>query len=261
MTVKIIQIIRDILGSRKNTSATSSAFRALRTIYLTIYAGEESSVVESIPLLLSTVEERTFSGLAMAALAPLPYVNDYLSFSWFSSEWLGQNSGHALFLISAKWFRKACWWFGTKIQVLVQFESNFTQLSAAIDEDGYSVLRGLLLSIPTFWGSGEVKQVVTLFIDQYSSPNTSTGPLASLVKTVPKKVPSKVLVPAMIDMWSFVQTTFQPVRRLWSLILLMIMIVHPRVVLTRISKYWPEYCEAQPGRRSSRIYAPCSRFL
>ena len=29
-------------------------------------------MVESIPLLLSTVEERTFSALAMAALAPLP---------------------------------------------------------------------------------------------------------------------------------------------------------------------------------------------
>ena len=97
----------------------------------------------------------------------------------------------------------------------VQIE--FHSLSEAIDEDAHSVLRGLLLSIPTFWGSGEVKQVITLFIDQYSSPNTSAGPLASLIKTVPKKVPSKVLVPAMIDMWSFVQTTFQPVCLFWGL--------------------------------------------
>jgi len=81
----------------------------------------------------------------------------------------------------------------------------------------HSILRGLLLSIPTFWGSGEVKQVITLFIEQYSSPNTSAGPLASLIKTLPKKFHPKVLVPAMIDMWSFVQTTFRPICLFWSL--------------------------------------------
>ena len=38
--------------------------------------------------------------------------------------------------------------------------------------------------------------------------------------------------------------------------LLMIVIVHPRVVSTRILTYWSKYYEARPGRRSSRVYAP-----
>lgn len=78
--------------------------------------------------------------------------------------------------------------------------------------DAYSILHGLLLSIPTFWGSKELAQVIMLYTEQsLSSPNTSLTLMLSLVKTIAKKVPSKVLLPAMVDIWPTIQVAPQSV--------------------------------------------------
>lgn len=83
---------------------------------------------------------------------------------------------------------------------------------SALLDDAFSILHGLLTSIPTFWGSGEVTQVVFLYMDLSSSQSKSlVSALRSLSKSLAKRIPAKVLLLTLSDMWkpsqSFSQLT------------------------------------------------------
>lgn len=67
---------------------------------------------------------------------------------------------------------------------------------------------GLLSSIPSFWGIAELEQIVTLYLDHCattSSPSSALMP--SLMKSVARRVPTKVLLPAMIELWPSVKAS------------------------------------------------------
>ncbi|EAU87657.2 hypothetical protein CC1G_09118 [Coprinopsis cinerea okayama7 len=66
-----------------------------------------------------------------------------------------------------------------------------------------STLQGLLASIPTFWAAPEVLSLFTLYIDQSIDP--AAGSLLNLIKSVTKRVPAKILLPTLLDMWPPVQ--------------------------------------------------------
>ena len=70
--IKIVAATRDLLVSKTNDSVAPSAFRALRSIALTLCPGEESSLTETIPPILIAIRERTSSSWALAAMSPLP---------------------------------------------------------------------------------------------------------------------------------------------------------------------------------------------
>jgi U3 small nucleolar RNA-associated protein 10 len=69
--IKIVVATRNLLVS-KNDSLAPSAFRALRSIALTLCTGEESSLTETISPILTAIRERTSSSWALAAMSPLP---------------------------------------------------------------------------------------------------------------------------------------------------------------------------------------------
>ncbi|KAF8064012.1 hypothetical protein FPV67DRAFT_198389 [Lyophyllum atratum] len=169
--IKIIGVIRGLLSSQTEEALTLSSFKALRAIGLTLCPREESPITETIPLVLGFIKRRKATAAAMSALSPLP----------------------------------------TKIgpRIIPYFRQMISESVTIIHEgtsgtlgDTYPVLHGLLSSVPTFWGSAEITQVVTLYVD-YRASTTSSPPSAmlSLMKAVAKRAPTNVLLPALIDMW------------------------------------------------------------
>lgn len=75
-----------------------------------------------------------------------------------------------------------------------------------VTEDTYSILHGLLSSIPTFWDVGELNQVLTLYIDHcVSTANTPSSPMSTLMKAVTKRASSTSLLPVMVEMWTMLR--------------------------------------------------------
>jgi len=76
-----------------------------------------------------------------------------------------------------------------------------------IEENALTVLRGMLMSIPTFWGSDELMKVITLCTDHYSSKNSRPAASTSLLNTIAKRAPAKILLPTLCDMWSSIEVS------------------------------------------------------
>lgn len=70
--IKIIGAVRELLKTQADQAIVLSAFSALRSIGLTMCAGEEASLTETVPLIIAAIKGRTSSSSAMAALSPLP---------------------------------------------------------------------------------------------------------------------------------------------------------------------------------------------
>ncbi|KAG6902641.1 hypothetical protein C0995_013766 [Termitomyces sp. Mi166 len=170
--VKIINLIRGLLTSRINESLTRAAYKALRSIGLSMCLGEESSLTEAIPLILVSIRGRTATAAALSALSPLPTK-------------LGPRI--------IPHFR----------DIVTETVAIIREDASAVTEDAYSVLHGLLTSIPTFWGAREVTQIVTLHMDHcVSTSNAGSPAMLSLVKALAERAPSNVLLPALIDLWT-----------------------------------------------------------
>jgi len=113
----------------------------------------------------------------------------------------------------------------------------------ALFDDAFSILHGLLTSIPTFWGSGEVTQVVFLYMDL--SPSQSkplVSALRSLSKSLAKRIPAKVLLPTLSDMWKPSQS--------FSQLVCFILVVH--------TFHAPDYC---PQTKVSAYFEVLARAL
>ncbi|KAF9451337.1 hypothetical protein P691DRAFT_663457 [Macrolepiota fuliginosa MF-IS2] len=75
-------------------------------------------------------------------------------------------------------------------------------------EKATAVLRGLLTSIPAFWGPDSLAQIMSLYMDHCKATSGSPGaPMSSLMKAITKKVPTKVLLPGMIDIWAIASSS------------------------------------------------------
>ncbi|RDB23790.1 U3 small nucleolar RNA-associated protein 10 [Hypsizygus marmoreus] len=170
--VKILGFVKELLSLQTDPATTLSAFKALRSIGLTLRPGEESSVTDILPLILGAINGYALASPAMAALSPLPVK-------------LGPRI--------IPFFR----------EIISQSVTILREEPSALTESTHSVVQGLLLSIPTFWGVGEVTQVVTLYVDHFASTSSSpSAPMLSLIKAVTKRAPTKVLIPALINIWS-----------------------------------------------------------
>jgi hypothetical protein len=69
----VINAISSILSAKK-TSLLPSAFAALTSLITSTVAGEESSLLETLPILLQYIRTRELHGSALKALRPLVYV-------------------------------------------------------------------------------------------------------------------------------------------------------------------------------------------
>lgn len=79
-------------------------------------------------------------------------------------------------------------------------------------DDALGVLQGMLRSIPTFWGTGELTAVIKLYVEHHSPANAKLAPMASLIKTVAKKVPAKTLAPTLCEIWPSIKASPRHVR-------------------------------------------------
>ncbi|KAK0447887.1 uncharacterized protein EV420DRAFT_1647628 [Desarmillaria tabescens] len=167
--VKIIERTKDLLVSFPTGPIAVSGLKALQSIGAHICSGEEAAITQVLPVLVSDIRGNRNTIYAMAALSPL----------------------------AAK--------LGPRI---IPFFREIVDLCVGALRDGAEdlmiitteVLHGLLSSIPPFWGSGELTQVIKLFI--VTPKGARTAPLTSFVKTMTKKGPEKVLVPTLTQIWA-----------------------------------------------------------
>lgn len=73
----ILALIKNLLETHKEAPVILSAFRALKAIATTLCSGEEGSMAELVPYVLSASKEKYSTSAALGALAPMSYV--YLS--------------------------------------------------------------------------------------------------------------------------------------------------------------------------------------
>lgn len=107
---------------------------------------------------------------------------------------LGLSSRSASLCYVAK--KQVGWFYLVYLKLLLN-------LPLALFGDAFAILHGLLTSIPTFWGSGEISQVISLRIDQFTyTGNATSTALSSLIKAISKRIPGKVLLPTLFDMWA-----------------------------------------------------------
>ncbi|KAF8966928.1 armadillo-type protein [Flammula alnicola] len=175
--VNILTAIKNLLTIQKEGQVVIYAFQALKSIATTICPGEEGSLTDIVPFVLSATKERLYAGAALGALSSM----------------------------SVKLGPRTIPFFRTIIsQSIAVLRGNDTDLF----EDAFAILHGLLLTIPTFWGSSEVTQVVFLCMDESSSTSKPLeSALSSLAKSLAKRTPAKVLLPTLLDMWQPLQSS------------------------------------------------------
>lgn len=77
--------------------------------------------------------------------------------------------------------------------------------------DAQSILLGLLSAIPSFWGTAELEQVITLYLDHSATASAPSAPMSSLMKSVAKRAPAKVILPTMTGLWPSLKISQQTV--------------------------------------------------
>lgn len=132
----------------------------------------------------------------------------------------------------------------------------------ALFDDAFSILHGLLTSIPTFWGSGEVTQVIFLHMDLFSSQSKPlVSALASLSKSLAKRIPAKVLLPTLSDIWKPSQS-FPQLVCIYSGFsnFLDTYCVHRQKFL-HISKFVHVFCNLLIGPLCWNTFGPSSKYF
>ncbi|KII90106.1 hypothetical protein PLICRDRAFT_686024 [Plicaturopsis crispa FD-325 SS-3] len=174
--VRIVDSIRKVLSASPEVSLATAAFNALKVVGATICPGEESSVTNTVPLVLAAIRDRKMAVPAITVLSPFvtqlgPRIIPF--FREIVENCVGLSRDV----------------FAGKLQ------------EHTLVEDALAVLQNLLASIPTFWGTVEITQLVKLLIEIPQAWNTHSSAMAALMKATAKKAPTKVLLPAMYEMW------------------------------------------------------------
>ncbi|KAF9268872.1 hypothetical protein L218DRAFT_536645 [Marasmius fiardii PR-910] len=176
--VKIVERIQAILSHHPEKSTIFSSLKAIEAIGSTMSQGEESCLTNLTSSIIASTQNRELATSAMSALAPLP-----------------SKLGPRLI----PFFREIV------SQAIVILPEADRDLSAST----VRVLHGLLASIPTFWSSVELSQVLKLSLDPKLSPHSHDN-IASFVKALTKRAPSKTLLPTICELWPSVERSSQP---------------------------------------------------
>ncbi|KAF7977911.1 hypothetical protein HWV62_2480 [Athelia sp. TMB] len=175
VVVNIIDRIRTLV-SGNDDSLAEVGFSGLKAIGITSCSGEENALANTLPSILAAIHNRKGAELAMASLLPLV-------------------SGLGPRLIPN--FRNIV---SECTQVIrANLQSNIP--ISALATDALSVLRGLLVAIPTFWGNAELVQVIKLHIDHTTTAKAQSSATTALMKALTKRTPSKVLISSMCQIW------------------------------------------------------------
>ena len=77
--------------------------------------------------------------------------------------------------------------------------------------EDFNVLTALVTSIPTFWGSAEVKAVCEVYIGDKIDGPKFTHYAEKLVKALSKHVSSKLLLASLLELWPSTDFVMSPV--------------------------------------------------
>lgn len=66
------------------------------------------------------------------------------------------------------------------------------------------ILQDLLSSLPTFWSEAELIEVINLYLESCALDSATLSSLSSVMKTLSKRIPSKLLLPTICRVWSSV---------------------------------------------------------
>ncbi|KAF9526013.1 hypothetical protein CPB83DRAFT_877003 [Crepidotus variabilis] len=176
---QILASIKNILNVHKTGNIVDHALESVTAIATTMCPGEEGSLMDLVPHLLASAQQVQTMSKALPSLAAL-------------SGTLGPRI--------IPFFR----------QIISQCVTILRGSEQSLFEDALSTLQGLLKSIPSFWGVAEISQIIDLYADQFSSSARSL--LQSLIKGMTKKIPSKTLVPALLNMWTILQPSGNMIR-------------------------------------------------
>ncbi|PPR01672.1 hypothetical protein CVT24_001501 [Panaeolus cyanescens] len=168
----ILASIQGILNVTKDVQARLVVFQALKAIASSMAAGEEGPLSNLIPQVLASTKEAPTAAAALSAMSPMAVK-------------LGPRI--------IPFFRA----------IITQCVTLLRSEESGLYGDAFAILHGLLTSIPTFWGSSEIGQIISLRMDQFShTGNATSTALSSLIKAISKRIPGKVLLPTILDMWS-----------------------------------------------------------
>ncbi len=84
-------------------------------------------------------------------------------------------------------------------------------MAAEILAEDFSVLSALVTSIPTFWGSAEVKSVCEMYLSDKVASSEFSHHSEKLVKAISKHVSSKLLLASLLELWPSVEFVAAPV--------------------------------------------------
>ncbi|EKM74924.1 hypothetical protein AGABI1DRAFT_123475 [Agaricus bisporus var. burnettii JB137-S8] len=173
ITVTIGNIVTSIvrLLARENLTLRMHCLKALTSIASTAVPKEEGSLTTALPSILAAL---SIPDLAVHALDTLIH-------------------------LSTKLGPRLIPFFKDIVNKTSMFLENADDILLG---KSTAVLHGLLISIPTFWGSDALTKIMILYMD-HSRTNAGSPkpPMSSLMKTVTKKVPTKTLLPNLVDVW------------------------------------------------------------
>ncbi|KAL6308934.1 hypothetical protein BKA93DRAFT_724934 [Sparassis latifolia] len=176
--VMVVDIVRQSLTLGHDVVFVRAAFHALRAISQTACPDEENALTSTVPLVLIAAKQQETASIAFNLLQSLcstlgPRIIPYLK------EIVQVCVTTLHYILTGTW-------------------------SKHIPKDAFTVVHTLLTTIPTFWSGQELTGVVNLYLDfcvtASSTPEFAT--MTSVVKTLAKHVPSKVLLPTLCAVWS-----------------------------------------------------------
>jgi len=154
----------------------NAALHALKVIGLSIVPGEEGSLVDCLPLVLTAPRTNQLATApAVAALPPLC-----------------TSSGPRIIPFSRDIIQLGV---GVLRDTLLVKQGDIPSLT----EDALVVLRAVFDSIPTFWGTSELASVFRLYFDTLALGSTSE--IGSFARRVASKAPTAVLLSTYFEIW------------------------------------------------------------
>ncbi|KIP06398.1 hypothetical protein PHLGIDRAFT_128310 [Phlebiopsis gigantea 11061_1 CR5-6] len=168
---KIVDSIKTLIPTA-TPGVLSSALNALNTIATSLSPGEEHALTSTVPLVIKSIKERRATSSALTTLLSL----------------------------TAKLGPRTIPFFKEVVKECVSVLSTPKMEGSS---ESIAVLQALLTSIPNFWSSADLTQVVDLYLDSVvSMRQTHSALIWTLVKSVTKKVPSKTLIPVFCEYWA-----------------------------------------------------------
>ncbi|KAJ8522739.1 hypothetical protein ONZ45_g764 [Pleurotus djamor] len=168
--IHIISHIKTILNlNQTNLSLSGSCLKALQVIAQSTCEGEESALTSVVPLLILIVRARTLGQASVSVISSLvPKLGPRM----------------------IPFFRELV----TEIVALIRH--------AGVNSASVEALRSLVTTIPTFWSSNELVQVISFHVDTNNSNDPRHSPTTGLIISLAKRIPSRALLSALIDFWS-----------------------------------------------------------